>query len=212
MTKAGYLERRTEGGHRGYAMSRAWVEMMDGVDSEPPAADEFDGLWTLVIFSVPEARRADRHAMRTVLGRSGFASLGNGVWIGSATQLESIRGALELTAFGRYVDLFHSRYEGSMPLPELARRCWDLTSLKAAYSTFVGDVRLRLRTVSKTDEQAFTDVVRTSNAWRRLLFRDPRLPPSALPDDWPRAEAELLRDELIDRSLEDARAYVKALG
>jgi DNA-binding transcriptional regulator PaaX len=65
--------------------------------------------------------------------------------------------------------------------------------------------------VSKPDEQAFTNVVRTSNAWRRLMFRDPRLPPSALPDDWPRAEAELLRDRLIDRSLADARAYVETL-
>jgi phenylacetic acid degradation operon negative regulatory protein len=192
-------------------MSRAWLDMMDGADSEPPVADEFDGLWTLVIFSVPEARRADRHAMRTVLGRHGFAPLGNGVWIGSATHLESIRGELELTAFGRYVDLFHSRYEGSMPLPELAKKCWDLTSLRAAYSTFIGDVRLRLGTVSKPDEQAFTNVVRTSNAWRRLMFRDPRLPPSALPEDWPRAEAQLLRDKLIDRSLADARAYVETL-
>lgn len=208
MTKAGFLERQAHDGQRGYAMSRAWLDLWDRNEREAPTRQESEELWTLVVFSIPEARRADRHTMRTLLGRHGFAPLGNGVWIGSAAHLQPVRSELEFTTFAGNVDLFHARYEGSMALPELASRCWDLDSMQAAYAGFIRDVRRRLRREPTEGEGAFTAVVKTSNAWRRLNFRDPLLPLSALPGDWPRTEASRLHDELVERFLSPARGYV----
>ena len=210
MTKAGFLEGQTQGGHRGYAMSRAWLDLWDRNDTGLPEPQESEALWTLVIFSIPEAKRADRHTMRTLLGRHGFAPLGNGVWIGSATHLGSVRRELEFTTLAGHVDLFQARYEGSMALPELASRCWDLDSMQVAYEGFIRDVRRHLRSAPTEGEGAYRALVKTSNAWRRLNFRDPLLPLSALPGDWPRAEANRLHDELVERFLAPARAYVSS--
>jgi phenylacetic acid degradation operon negative regulatory protein len=122
-----------------------------------------------------------------------------------------VRRELEFTLLAGHVDLFHARYEGSMALPELARRCWDLDSLKAAYESFMQNVQRHLRDAPPQGKGAFTAVVTTSNAWRRLNFRDPLLPLSALPDDWPRPEASRLHDELVERFLAPAQAYVASL-
>ncbi|MEO3842923.1 hypothetical protein [Streptomyces sp. B22F1] len=46
---------------------------------------EWDGRWTLLAFSVPETRRADRHALRTRLGWAGFAPLRSGLWVSPGT-------------------------------------------------------------------------------------------------------------------------------
>ena len=50
-----------------------------------PARSQWDGKWLLVVISVPEERRADRHVLRTRLAWSGFGSLGQGVWLSPDT-------------------------------------------------------------------------------------------------------------------------------
>jgi phenylacetic acid degradation operon negative regulatory protein len=213
MTKAGFLERRANDRRPGYEMSDAWLKLMDYFGDEKPApTDDSDDTWTLVTFSIPEKKRADRHAMRTLLGRYGFAPLSNGVWIASASRLEIIREMLASTTFGNYVDIFHARHEGFTTLSEIASACWDIDSMKAAYKAFIADTRRRLRASDRPDERAFAALVRTTNAWRRVRFIDPDLPRVALPDDWPQAEAKRLRDEVIARFLEPAREYVATLS
>ena len=43
-------------------------------------ARPWDGVWTLVAFSVPETQRKLRHSIRTSLGWLGFAALYDGLW------------------------------------------------------------------------------------------------------------------------------------
>src|SRR6185312_1938862 len=78
---------------------------------------------------------------------------------------------------------------------------WDLASLARSYRQFLarfGRVidRFRTRDIEASDPgQCF--VVRTLliHAYRRVLLRDPRLPPAVLPLDWPGAAAfALTRD------------------
>jgi phenylacetic acid degradation operon negative regulatory protein len=212
LTKAGYLERRRLEGRPGYGISPAWAEWVDRAAGEDPLeANELEPGWTLLTFSVPETRRADRHDIRTLLGRLGFASLGNGVWIASAGRQEELRRALEMGGMEGYVDLFLAEYTGFLDVGEFARRCWDIDGIAGAYRAFIKETRRRLKNRPAADARAFTDVVLTSNAWRRVGFTDPDLPPSALPPDWPHAEARRLRDELLGRFLEPARAYVDSL-
>jgi phenylacetic acid degradation operon negative regulatory protein len=210
MTKAGYLERRPANGRPGYAISSAWIDWIEGIEDEPTDDDGSDG-WTLLNFSIPETQRAERHAMRTLLGRLGFASLGNGVWIASARRQPDARVALQTSGFADYVDLFRAEYDGFVDVPEFARRCWDIEEVADAYRTFIRDLRRRLKHRLGADARTFVDVVCTNNAWRRINFADPALPSSALPSGWPRPEAKNLRDELLRRFLEPAREYVSSL-
>src|SRR6478672_9588924 len=67
MTKAGYLERGSRDGRAGYGMSQAWVEYVRQDDDDPEGDDQPANAWVVVVFSIPEARRSERHALRTVL-------------------------------------------------------------------------------------------------------------------------------------------------
>src|SRR5690606_29083636 len=42
---------------------------------------DWDGTWTLVGFSLPEARRRERHDLRSRLLWGGFGPLQNGLWV-----------------------------------------------------------------------------------------------------------------------------------
>jgi phenylacetic acid degradation operon negative regulatory protein len=211
MTKTGYMERCAQDGRAGYAMSAAWIDWMPRADDELAAELEADdGKWTLLTLRIPEKRRADRHAMRVMLGRYGCASLGNGVWIASAKRLPVVRDAIRASGFTQYADIFEADYQGFVEASELAARCWDLDALADRYRSFIEDARRRLRHTSAAGSDAFVDVVMTNNEWRRIRFADPELPRSALPANWPHDRARDLRDDLLDRFVEPARSYVAA--
>jgi len=224
MTKADYLQQETRSARRGYSMSHEWIGYLrhvhDGLpsallsqDPDPPGEQQqSEDKWTLLTFSIPETRRAERHAIRTLLGRNGFASLGNGVWIASVARLPETRVALEATGFADYVDMFRAQHEGFGELAEFVARCWDTEAIATMYRTFIRDVRRRIRRDPTADARTFADIIIASNNWRRINFTDPALPTAALPREWPRTDAERLFSELLARSLDPAQDYVESMG
>ncbi len=211
MTKAGFIERCARDARPGYTISQSFADYL----AQPPGAaadprQEADGL-TLVTFNVPEGQRADRHVIRTLLRRMGFAPLGSGVWIAGIARFSVAYEALEASGLSAYVYIFSAEYKGFAQQLELARRSWGLDALETSYQEFIVDVRQRLKKKSSTGSSAFADVVLTNNRWRQIGATDPLLPRNALPAAWPRAEAEQVRDEMFRRSLQPAREYVDIL-
>ena len=94
---------------------------------------------------------------------------------------------------------------------------WDLASLARSYRQFLarfGRVidRFRMRDIEVSDPgQCF--VVRTLliHAYRRVLLRDPRLPPAVLPLDWPGAAAFALTRDFYRLTEARAEAHLAAL-
>jgi phenylacetic acid degradation operon negative regulatory protein len=210
MTKAGYLERIPSGRSARYAMSTAWTDYVSrALEDAVPAGPSSH--WTVLTYSIPEGERADRHALRTLLGRRGFAPLGNGVWIASSAALAPTRRALEASGFADRVDIFEAEYRGFDDLSTFVRRHWDIDGIAGMYRRFVQEVYARLARPAQADAQTFADFVLTVNSWRRISFHDPALPANALPGGWPRAEAQAVFDELSARWLTPARAYVAGL-
>jgi phenylacetic acid degradation operon negative regulatory protein len=206
MVKASFLQRQAHDSKPGYAMTQAWSDYMR--PSEPRVGPDDDvGQWALVTVSVPEKRRTQRHVIRTILGRRGFASVGNGVWIAPRLHIDAVQADLDEAGLAGYVDMFTARYETG-GISQFARRYWDVDAIADAYRKFIRDVRRRLRHDPAPGAQVFADVVLTSNAWRRMGFIDPQLPSEALPHDWPRGEAQAMHDSLLERFLEPARTYV----
>jgi phenylacetic acid degradation operon negative regulatory protein len=215
MTRAGYLQRQSRDSRPGYGMTQAWIDYMGpleprGGDDDPPARDEDDELWTLVTVSVPEKRRAERHMIRVILARRGFASLGNGVWIAPRAHADGVHVDLDSAGLADHVDVFAARYEKG-GIAQFARRFWDVDLIASTYHKLLREVRQRLNHHPVAGPRAFADVVLTRNAWRRISFIDPQLPTAALPRDWPHDDAKVVHDELLDRFLEPARAYVDSL-
>ena len=63
--------------------------------------------------------------------------------------------------------------------------------------------------VRSSDEEAYAARFRLVHAWRTFLFRDPQLPASLLPEQWPGASAATFFDRHAARLRPAADRYVE---
>jgi phenylacetic acid degradation operon negative regulatory protein len=184
-------------GTAGYALTPPVVELLREGDRrifEHRPATAADG-WVQVVFTVPEARRDQRHELRSRLTGLGFAAVAPGVWIAPGTLAEEVRVALDRQGLAGYVDLFRGEHLGPAPLAERVREWWDLDGIGARYEEFVAAHRPLARRAT-TGAEAFAGYVRMLTAWRRLRYLDPGLPLDLLPKGWPGIPAADLFTEL----------------
>lgn len=161
----------------GAGAERAW---------RSPVDRDWDGRWTLLGFSFPESRRADRHQLRSRLAWAGFGLLQNGLWIAPRDpDISEI-----VTELGGEGNLKVFRAEAIEPtdVADLVADAWDLQALRHGYEEFLArwDVLVPL-------PDAPHDLARELwllGEWLALARRDPGLPAQYLPADWPALRAE----------------------
>jgi phenylacetic acid degradation operon negative regulatory protein len=157
-------------------------------------ASEWDGMWSVVAFSIPEHSRPSRHLLREQLRWLGFAPLYDGVWVSPRDRAaEATRRLTELGVDTATV--FRATTVPDLPEGGLPQHAWDLDMLRAEYDTFIASTRqLHQRTVAGTVSPIEALVARTEvmNRWRGFPGLDPELPDELLPSGWPRSEAREL--------------------
>ena len=162
----------------------------------------WDGMWSLVAFSIPEEHRAARDELRKALRWLGFAPLYDGLWVSprdhAGEVIERLKdlGITTATAFRATALPLPA---GAMPLGaaplDIPSRAWDLSGLASRYEEFTTFARhLRDQTVAGQVSVADALVARTRvmNEWRAFPAMDPDLPDELLPAAWPRATAREL--------------------
>ncbi|KDN17257.1 PaaX family transcriptional regulator [Amycolatopsis rifamycinica] len=171
----------------------------------------WDGRWTLLTFSVPETRRADRYALRTRLGWFGFGPLRSGLWV-SASAADIAPALAELDLLD-HAEVFRAEpFMWTDPV-RIAREAWDLPRIAAGYEQFLrrwagstpagaetGAALSRESAASAPGEAGAPDGpgdelscrIRLGAEWLLLIRRDPVLPPALLPADWPGTRAAAL--------------------
>lgn len=202
LKRRGVLEARRFGSAAGYALSAKGKEMYAEGDKrifDRPRARLKDG-WVLAVFSVPEAERDKRHAIRTRLTWLGYGTVSPGVWIAPAHLEEETIEVLERHGLKDYVHIFRAQYRGFSLEPLEIGSWWDLDELERLYDDFCLTYRPVLRRWQRLraprDEEAFAAYMRALTEWRRLPFLDPGLPPELLPPDFNGARAEELFERL----------------
>jgi phenylacetic acid degradation operon negative regulatory protein len=147
----------------------------------------WDGRWTLLTFSVPETRRADRYALRTRLGWFGFGPLRSGLWV-SASAADIAPALAELDLLD-HAEVFRAEPFMWTDPARIAREAWDLPRIAAGYEQF-----LRRWTGGAPAElgDELSRRIRLGAEWLLLIRRDPVLPPALLPADWPGTRAAAL--------------------
>ena len=123
------LERRD--GQAGYALSPTTLEMLREGDSRiwsRPRATAADG-WVVLVFSVPEAERVKRHALRSLLTGLGFGSVAPGVWVAPGTSYDETVRALDRQGLTAYTEFFRGDYLGSGDVSTRMAEWWDLDEL-----------------------------------------------------------------------------------
>ena len=161
-------------------------------------ASAWDGMWSLVAFSIPEQHRAVRDELRKELRWLGFAPLYDGLWVAPRDHVEDVMtrlkdlGITTATAF-RATAIPSAHGESDIP-----SRAWDLEGLRERYeqfTSFAGQLRDATAAGNVPPLDALVARTRVMDEWRAFPAMDPDLPAELLPDAWPRAGA---RDLFID--------------
>ena len=173
----------------------------------------WDGMWSLVAFSIPEEHRSARDELRKELRWLGFAPLYDGLWVCPRDHAGNVMARLKdlgistATAFratalpavtaavdgGRAVGDGAADGAGTTVVTaDIPARAWDLSGLRDRYQEFTEFAGLlRDQTVAGeiTTADALVARTRVMNEWRAFPAMDPDLPYELLPPAWPRAAA-----------------------
>jgi phenylacetic acid degradation operon negative regulatory protein len=205
LARRGVVEHSKAGRRTFYRLSREAATVLVGGSRRIVAftqdAEQWDGRWTVVAFSVPEDRRETRHLLRSRLRWQGFAPLYDGLWVSphataaDATATMSDLAVEQATVF-RAEHVPSSAGAGRAPI-----EAWDLAGIADEYAAFMahwsplvdrlrsGDIHASAALVARTE---------IMDTYRRFPGLDPQLPLALMPPGWPRARARDLFAEAYD--------------
>ncbi len=160
---------------------------------------DWDGLWTMIAFTVPEDQRRLRPMLRARLQSLGYAPLYDGLWVSPHAPDHELDIALAI-APPRSCTVIRAT-----ELPTATRlsvaSAWNLDDLGRSYSEFVRTFRPVLRRLERGrigSTEALVSRTRANYRWFVFAVTDPDLPNALLPARWPRAAAHDLFVALVD--------------
>lgn len=159
--------------------------------------EPWDGMWHLVIYSIPEQQREIRDRFRQELGWMGYGPLGNATWISPHDLSGEVRELAQSLGVSQYVEVFSAHHRGFTSPEALVARCWELERIHQGYHHFLDtytprfeESRARLqRGEALAPAECFVERFLLSHEYRRLPFFDPDLPLELLPRGWLRPQA-----------------------
>jgi DNA-binding transcriptional regulator PaaX len=160
------------------------LHALGGRNPEAQWKRRWDGHWRLVVFDVPESRRAMRDKLRSYLHLRGFGYLQNSVWI-----TPDPMGVERALLVGGPVDvesliLLEARPCAGETDVEIVAGAWDFAEINRRYMAYqrVLDRRPRARIGSKAAAARFHHWLREERlAWLSAVECDPLLPLRLLP-------------------------------
>ena len=188
------------------------------VDEEAEWLDSFgvedaawDGLWSVLAFSIPESQRATRHLARSRLRWLGFAPLYDGLWISPrdrASEAMSQLRELDVKAVTSMRASLHTSIDGG---PQAA---WDLDAVAEQYREFAHGLDTAVPSPDATE--AFAERMRLMLGWQAFRLLDTGMPAELLPSGWPRVAARRAwaqrYNELGDAAEARLREHVGAIA
>jgi phenylacetic acid degradation operon negative regulatory protein len=179
----------------------------------------WNGRWCLIVEAGKPLSPARRRALRDALGWSGFGQIGAAAWAHPTLDEASVGALLDELRARNHVVVMHAVIDGgqpSGPLAVMVRDGWDLERLERDYRAFIERFRPILRALERghgeslDPEQCFMVRTLTIHEYRRVMLRDPLLPPALLPDRWPGAGARELCRDLYRLTQPDTEAHLAA--
>ncbi|MFA7278584.1 MAG: phenylacetic acid degradation operon negative regulatory protein PaaX [Sterolibacterium sp.] len=153
---------------------------------------QWAGGWQLVLTTSGKLTIAQREVLRKDLLWEGYGIIAPGVLAHPSDSSDSLFDILQGNGVLDKVVVMQGRTlrpSTSIPLQDMVHDCWNLKEIAADYMRYIERFRPLLTNLkaahSLDPEQCF--VVRTllMHEFRRVLLRDPQLPPQLLPKDWP---------------------------
>ena len=190
LARAGRLEGRRDGRRTSYRLApplagaaAALGQRLMAYGAEPVA---WDGRWTCVAFSLPDAEANRRRRLRTRLRALGLGPRFDGLWITPHAPLEALDRCLADLGVDDAVVLRAD--EVPRPAGGALVDAWDLPALRARLDDVAAAaeaVASQLGDGSVGPPDALRRRTDLMGRWRHVAASDPRLPDELLPDGWP---------------------------
>ncbi|MFF3856049.1 PaaX family transcriptional regulator C-terminal domain-containing protein [Micromonospora sp. NPDC002575] len=218
LARRGVLEGSRQGRRSAYRLSRAAAASLAAgghwIVASTATALPWDGCWTIVAFSLPQERSAQRRALRGRLRWLGYAPLYDGLWISPYELTPKARAQLAQLTLGA-VTVFRGR---QADLDAVSHRApvdaWDVDAIKLHYEEFLrrwSPLSPRLRSGRLDGAAAVRARTEVMDTYRRFPTLDPQLPLDLLPRGWPRQRARELFAAVYDGLAEPAERHVRAV-
>jgi phenylacetic acid degradation operon negative regulatory protein len=209
MVRQGWLVPIQTAHGRGYRLSERASRRLDEAAARiyrHQPVPEWDGRWSIAL--VEHSRdRTRRERLGRALEYLGYRRLHADTWIAPRPvgELESV-----VKAEGLALSTFQGSYGGTDD--ELVVRLWEPERLAEDYRQWLEEARSLVARAGEHPSQETAFAVRSEllHEWRKFLFRDPGLPRTLLPHDWPGQTAASYFDRESSRLLPAASAFVDA--
>ncbi|WP_403022107.1 PaaX family transcriptional regulator C-terminal domain-containing protein [Salinibacterium sp. GXW1014] len=201
VAKSGMLVQSRSGRKTAYSLSEhgheAREKRLKGYLDFGAVDREWDGRWTIVVFSIPEEDKGLRPRFRRELERLRFAPLTDAVWLQPNDCGREIASAGAEVGVGLAVvraEFQHTEYSRLSPVD-----AFDLPAVRARYEEYLdefGPWVERMRAGQIAPNHALVLRTNVLASWSEIARTDPDLPAELLPEDWPRTRTRELFFEL----------------
>jgi phenylacetic acid degradation operon negative regulatory protein len=194
MSQNGYLKSDRHGRYSRYKLTQHGKRVVEAGEVRifEPRRKHWDGLWHMVVYSIPEDKRRVRALLRTRLGWLGFGYLAPGTWISPSERSDEVKADLKDVGADDYAVYFGGMklfYDDDL---ELVDRCWNLNAINLDYASFLEKYETSYRAAMRSVERG--NQIVPSESFRQRFFltldysqfprKDPNLPPALLPEEW----------------------------
>jgi len=175
-------------------------------------ATQWGGRWTLVLMSGTSP--AGRRRIRETLLWEGFGDLGAGVLAHPALTPRETLAHLAAAGLADAPVVLESRSTTAAADRRLIEDGWDLRELALRYARFIRQFQPLLPLLREPLAPATAFIVRTLliHEYRKIHLRDPLLPPSLLPADWPGVLAYDVCRSVYEQVFRAAEQHLAALA
>ncbi len=203
MSRKGWLATRKEGRRSQYSLTpRGWSLLIQGEKRifEPPPK-EWNGMWHIVVVSLPEKKRSLRHSFRARLPWLGFGQLAPNTWVSPHNRKSEITTLGIELGITNHIEIFSGIHMGPSEDLELVRRCWNLPRLANQYKKFIAkfdkeyaSCKTNGHLAQKIDD-CFVRRFWLLQNYQQFPRLDPNLPATLLPAGWLGFQARQLFDD-----------------
>ena len=201
LTADGWLRGETRGRERRYRLTptgqRAFADAYRRIYF--PHAEDWDGEWQLVVAPPESLTARERVTLRNAFEWSGFGAWAPGVFIRPrGAHGDDIAASRSIRARLTVLAARDDPRADAAPLASFAAQAWDLRGLAAAWRAYLARFGRGIDPFRDSgdrvpsERQCFVARTLLIHAFRRVLLRDPLLPPALLALDWPGTAAYAL--------------------
>jgi phenylacetic acid degradation operon negative regulatory protein len=161
---------------------------------------EWDGIWRMVMFDIPEANRSLRRELRGILRENHFGCLQQSVWL-SPHSMDSINQVIRRAAPGlSSLTLMESRLLPGEENQDVVKGAWDYSKINANYQACIDHMGLFSSNLSSSSlPNADHLFAKEKFLWETALKHDPLLPKKLIPPGYLGRKAWRLRKRKLPK-------------